>query len=323
MSGKEERVFEPAHSNSRPRLSESLALAEVVALFPKQRGRPRKPAFAERPCTDSFETVAAAVVGIASERKIWAAAKLRARSLVDKDIHLRPADGRVFQFLLEHVNPKKGCDWHGINAIAHDVGVRERTVQKAFERLGARGHILRTHEVVDVQYASRVWSTTLPTLVAAGLDVQRQRRPKHTPEKSPRDAQEIQLGHALQGTQTREAKPENEYSADAEAPAANLQLDLEKGTGSRFDKRAPLRARVTTWRYQDRAQLRPSDQQLYDRWRIAAGNVDKDRLIDEFCRYYRTERTHDAQLELVKYVERTRGQQRDDDECDDDQRGEQ
>ena len=306
MSGKEERAFELANNNLQPRSSDPPAVAEVVALFPKQRGRPRRTVFVERRCTDSFETVAAAVVGIASERKVWAAAKLRARSLVDKDMHVRPADGRVFQFLLEHVNPKKGCDWHGIKAIAHDVGVDERTVQKAFERLGARGHILRTDEVVDVQYASRIWSTTLPTLVAAGLDVQRQRRPKDTPEKSPRDAQKIQLGHAQQGTQTRETEPENKYSADAEAPAANSKFDLEKRTGTRFDKRAPLRTRLTSWRYQDRAKLGASDQQLYDRWRVAAGNVDKDRLIDEFCRYYRTERTHDAQLELVKYVERAR-----------------
>jgi hypothetical protein len=307
MSGKEERAFGPAYSSSRTRCIDSPAVAEVVALFPKQRGRPSKPAFVERRCTDGFETVAAAVVGIASERKLWAAAKLRARSLVDKDIHLRPADGRVFQFLLEHVNAQKGYDWHGIKAIASDVGVDERTVQKAFERLGARGHILRNDEVVDVHYASRVWSTTLPTLVAAGLDVQRQRRPKNTPEKSSQHAQKMRLGHAPQGTQTKEAKPENKYSADAKAPAANLKMDFEKGTGPRFDKKAPLRTRLTTWRYQDRAKLGASDQQLYDRWRVAAGNVDRDQLIDEFCRYHRTERTHDAQLELVKYVERTRG----------------
>ena len=296
--------------------------ADVVSLFPRRRGRPRCPELVEQRCTDDFETVAAALVSIASEKRCWAIAKVRARSMIDKEACLKPADGRVFQFLLEHVNPKKGCDWHGVDAIARDVGVNPRTVQKAFERLAARGHIMRTYRIVDVQYASKVWSTTLPSLVAAGLLVRQQRRAKDTSEKSPAHARKVRSGDALQGAQILETKSENKYWAAADAPAANLKMHLEKGTGPRFDKTAPLRNRLTTWRYQDRAKLGTSDQQLYDRWRVAAGDVDKDRLIDEFCRYYRTERTHDAQLELVKYVEKTRGRQRDDDVGDNDQRGE-
>ena len=310
---------------------------EVINFTPKKRprGRPKKPLMVSQRCTDGFEVVAAAVVGIARSKGCWSAAKERARAAVDKDPHLSPYSWKVFGFLLEHINRAKGFDWHGVEALATNRGMNPRTVQKAFEQLSERGHILRRYEIITGSKASKVWHTTLPTLVRAGIEVQKQRAAKDTPRKADGYAQKICEGDAQLGTQTLKEEHMEENTgrtadAGASVPAVKLKKAFReegrKATGARqslgdtlaslgllpeplprFDKSKLLSERVTTWRY--RKPDCPEELRLYDRMLRATKGRDREKLKEVFVDYYKSERTHDAQLEFVKWLER-RGQER-------------
>jgi hypothetical protein len=160
---------------------------EVVPFAPRKprRGRPRKTILPATPCTDRFDVVAAAVVGIASKRREWAAAKERVRSRADRRREFSPATPKVLGYLLEKINRERGYDWHAAATIAADLGLSVRTVERAFSELRDAGTILREHVMVEGSRASKRWRTTLPWLVDASRDLESERvaRTGETPAK--------------------------------------------------------------------------------------------------------------------------------------------
>ena len=147
---------------------------EVVAFAPRmpRRGRPRKTILPATPCTDRFDVVAAAVVGIASKRREWAAAKERVRSRADRRRDFSPATPKVLGYLLEKINREHGYDWHAAVTIAAYLGLSIRTVERTFSELGDAGAILRQHVIAEGSRASKRWRTTLPWLVDANRDLE-------------------------------------------------------------------------------------------------------------------------------------------------------
>lgn len=136
-------MVHPRRAGAAPvRSTQANGGADVVELHPRRRrGRPPKPSLAARPCTDSFETVAAAVVGVA-QGKSWVASKERVRHWTDRERGFSPSALKALGYLLEHINRGKGFDWHAAETIAAELGLGVRTVERAFSELTRAGAIL-------------------------------------------------------------------------------------------------------------------------------------------------------------------------------------
>jgi hypothetical protein len=106
----------------------------AVSLAPRKRprGRPRKPPQLDRRCTDSFDTVALAIVAVARQKVLWSAAKELVRVWADRGKSLSPGSRRVLGFLVNKLNRNAGYDWHGVEAIATERCVSVPTVNRAF-----------------------------------------------------------------------------------------------------------------------------------------------------------------------------------------------
>ena len=131
----------------------------------KRRGRPRAPLRDPTPCPLPFDEVATQLVSLLPRE--WMAAKDRARQLADRDPTLTPRARRVLGFLAGHINRSRGFDWHSAAAIAADLCMTVRTVERSFAELTECGYILRRHETHKGSKSSRRWATTLPAMLAA------------------------------------------------------------------------------------------------------------------------------------------------------------
>jgi hypothetical protein len=179
-------IGKPAGSMSQP---SRCATAEVVTLVPRKRlpGRPTKPRLVPRRCQDSFDVVAAGVVGIVAQKGIWAAAKERVRQWADRDRAICSAAPKVLGYQLQHINRKRGFDWHSERTIAQALGISTRTVERAYRDLSLGGYILREPVVESGSKASKRWRTTLPALVAAGHEIRSERDDEGPDRKTPKD----------------------------------------------------------------------------------------------------------------------------------------
>ena len=132
--------------------------SNVVSLTPNKRprGRPRKPPLVDRRCTDAFETIAVAVVGLAGQKMLWNALKERVRDKADRDNTLSPASRRVLGFLISRMNRNFGYDWHTGERIAAELGISLGSVNRAFGELARAGYIVRKWIAAPGSHASKL-----------------------------------------------------------------------------------------------------------------------------------------------------------------------
>jgi hypothetical protein len=144
-------------------------------MFPrakKRRGRPRKGT--ATPSSKLPSDVAVAIVALAADKALWAAAKERARQKLTLDRNRVPGVARdLGVFLLDKINRETGFDTRSNETIARELGVDRRAAIRAHKQLASAGHTLRT---VAIEVGrGRVSKTTLPMLLVAAAEVTRER----------------------------------------------------------------------------------------------------------------------------------------------------
>lgn len=309
--------------------------ANIVALEParRPRGRPRtrQPmGRAEREAARKaalaahgpFGAVALAVVGVASQKTLWAAAKERVRNWADRDSRLRPVSKIVLGFILEHINRSKGLDWHSTAYIAADVGHTSRAVELAWEELLIAGYTQREPVTrPDSSKSTRPWRTTVPALIRAAQEVSAEREQRarkrlgigSEPEQkidkdpngnSPGPEQKGDTGPEQMFGQTLD-RPNLEKNLSADAPSGNSNTEARPFVGygeqirrlrprARYDTSLPMAERLTIPGGRYGSPTTDADVELLKRLKRAARGWDLHQLRDKFCARAVSAQTTDA-----------------------------
>jgi hypothetical protein len=158
--------------------SAAIRHAGQLVMFPRAKkrcGRPRKGA--ATPSSKLPDDVATAVVAIATDKALWAAAREIVRQKVMRD-HARMSGAArdLVVMLLDKINRQWGYDWRSITTAANELQRDRKTLKRAYAQGMSAGYLLRKTAVITEARAGgpplgRVSLTTIPALVVAATEL--------------------------------------------------------------------------------------------------------------------------------------------------------